>query len=72
MSESRRKSTLEIIENIFKALEDGKYHTISDISQKAASNWNTIKSQVELVKKIQELPTLDIIHASKQILVKKK
>jgi len=35
------------------------------------SNWNTIKNQVEFIKKIQELPKIDIIHASKQILVKK-
>ena len=61
----------DIVENIYKALEDGKYHTISDISTKAKSNWSTIKNQVELIRKIQDLPKLDIIHASKQILVKK-
>jgi hypothetical protein len=52
-------------------LDDGKFHTISDISEKANSNWTTIKNQVELIKKIQDLPKIDIIHASKQILVRK-
>lgn len=59
------------MENIYQALGDGKFHTISDISQKANSNWSTIKNQIELIKKIQELPKIDIIHASKQILVRK-
>ena len=71
MSDSQRKSTWQIIEKIFNALNDGRFHTISEISQKAKSNWITIKNQVELIKKIQDLPKLDIIHASKQILVKK-
>jgi hypothetical protein len=66
-----RKSTWQIIENIFNALDDGKFHTISEISQRANSNWSTIKNQVELIQKIQNLPKLDVIHASKQILVKK-
>ena len=59
------------MENIYQALDDGKFHTISDISQRANSNWSTIKNQIELIKKIQELPKIDIIHASKQILVRK-
>jgi len=59
------------VENIYQALDDGKFHTISDISQRANSNWSTIKNQIELIKKIQELPKIDIIHASKQILVRK-
>lgn len=71
MSESQRKTTWQIVENIYQALEDGKFHTISDISQIANSNWTTIKNQVELIKKIQQLPEIDIIHASKQILVRK-
>jgi hypothetical protein len=36
------------------------------------SNWNTIKNQIELIRKIQNLPKLDVIHASKQILVRKE
>jgi len=71
VSESQRKTTWQIVENIYQALEDGKFHTISDISQIANSNWTTIKNQVELIKKIQQLPEIDIIHASKQILVRK-
>ncbi|MFX0026444.1 MAG: hypothetical protein ACFE8M_08500, partial [Candidatus Hermodarchaeota archaeon] len=59
------------VENIYNALDDGKFHTISEISELAKSNWSTIKSQIELIKKIQDLPKLDIIHASKQILVRK-
>jgi len=62
---------LSIVENIYKALNDGKYHTISDISQKANSNWSTVKNQIELIRKIQGLPKIKIIHASKQILVRK-
>ncbi|MFX1409565.1 MAG: hypothetical protein ACFFA6_04380, partial [Promethearchaeota archaeon] len=72
INQSQRKSTWEIIKNIYNALNDEKFHTISDISQKANSNWSTIKNQVELIKKIQDLPKIDIIHASKQILVRKK
>ena len=60
-----------IIESIYEALDDGKYHTISDISNKVKSNWTTIKNQVDLIIKIQEQPKLDKIEASKQILVKK-
>ncbi|MHA1192179.1 MAG: hypothetical protein ACTSP9_07755 [Promethearchaeota archaeon] len=52
-------------------MEDGKYHTISEISKEAKSNWKTIKKQVDLINKIQEMPKLEIIHAAKQILVKK-
>ena len=62
---------MQIVENIYNALDDGKFHTISEISEKAKSNWSTIKIQVELIKRIQDLPKLDIIHASKQILVRK-
>lgn len=69
---SQRKSTLQIIDNIFNALEDGKFHTISEISEMAKSNWSTIKNQIEIIKKIQALPKLEIIHASKQILVRKE
>lgn len=71
ISQSHKKTTLKIVENIFNVLDDGKYHTISEISLMAKSNWKTIKNQVELIKKIQDLPKLDIIHASKQILVRK-
>lgn len=71
ISQSHKKTTLQIVENIFNVLDDGKYHTISEISLMAKSNWSTIKNQVELIKKIQDLPKLDIIHASKQILVRK-
>ncbi|MFX1278788.1 MAG: hypothetical protein ACFFA3_05175 [Promethearchaeota archaeon] len=60
------------MENIYKALDDGGYHTISDIAQKSNSNWSTIKNQVKLIQKIQSLPKLEIIHASKQILVKRE
>ncbi|MFX1461338.1 MAG: hypothetical protein ACFFBT_17970, partial [Promethearchaeota archaeon] len=59
------------VENIYNALDDGKFHTISEISELAKSNWSTIKNQIELINKIQDLPKLDIIHASKQILVRK-
>ena len=38
----------------------------------AKSNWSTIKNQIEIIKKIQALPKLEIIHASKQILVRKE
>jgi len=62
---------LEIVENIYNALNDGKFHTISEISEKANSNWSTIKNQIEIIEKIQNLPKLDIIYASKQILVKR-
>jgi hypothetical protein len=72
MSQSHRKSARKIVENIYNALDDGKFHTISEISQMAKSNWITIKKQIELIEKIQNLPKLDIIHASKQILVRKK
>ncbi|MFX1572926.1 MAG: hypothetical protein ACFFB0_09260 [Promethearchaeota archaeon] len=63
---------MQIVENIYNALDDGKFHTISEISEKANSNWSTIKNQIELIIRIQELPEIDIIHASKQILVRKK
>ncbi|MFX1256788.1 MAG: hypothetical protein ACFFAN_02935 [Promethearchaeota archaeon] len=66
----QRKNTKQIIENIYKALADGKYHTISEISRLAKSNWNTIKNQIALIVKIQELPNLKVINASKQVLVK--
>lgn len=62
---------MEIVENIYNALNDGKFHTISEISEKANSNWSTIKNQIEIIEKIQNLPKLDIIYASKQILVKR-
>ncbi|MFX1444824.1 MAG: hypothetical protein ACFFHV_15535 [Promethearchaeota archaeon] len=68
---AQRKTTLKIIEGIYNALEDGKFHTISEISGLAKSNWRTVKNQVDLVKKIQELPRIEIIEASKQILVRK-
>ena len=67
----QRKTTIEIIEGIYKALGDGKYHTISEISGLAKSNWRTVKNQIYLVKKIQEMPNIEIIQASKQILVRK-
>ena len=70
-SASLRKSSIKIVENIFQALDDGKFHTISDISRISRSNWRTIKNQVELIKKIQELPKIEILHASKQVLVRK-
>jgi hypothetical protein len=59
------------LEQIYKVLDDGKLHTISEISQLSNSNWNTIKNQVEFIKKVQDLPKIDIVHASKQILVRK-
>jgi len=62
---------LQIVDNIYIALDDGKFHTISEISQKAKSNWSTVKNRIELIKMIQDLPKIDIIHASKQILVRK-
>jgi len=67
----QRKTTIKIIEGIYNALEDGKFHTISDIASLAKSNWRTVKNQIDLVKKIQEMPKIEIIPASKQILVKK-
>jgi hypothetical protein len=68
---AQRKTTLKIIEGIYKALDDGKFHTISEISGLAKSNWRTVKNQVTLVTKIQEMPKIEIIKASKQILVRK-
>ncbi len=68
---AQRKTTLKIIEGIYKALKDGKFHTISEISGLAKSNWRTVKNQVDLVKKIQDLPKIEVIQASKQILVRK-
>ena len=59
------------MENIYNALEDGKYHTINDISRQSNSNWRTIKKLIELIQRIQELPKLKVLHASKQVLVKK-
>lgn len=67
----QRKTTIEIIEDIYKALEDGKYHTISEISGAAKSNWRTVKNQVYLVKKIQVMPKIEVIQASKHILIRK-
>ncbi|TFG02421.1 MAG: hypothetical protein EU540_01570 [Promethearchaeota archaeon] len=67
-----RKNTSQIIESIYNALGDGRYHTISEISRLAGSNWITIKNQVDIIVKIQELPNLKIINASKQVLVKKE
>ncbi len=67
----QRKNTLKIIEEIYKALEDGKFHTISEISGIAKSNWRTVRNHVHLVKKIQEMPKIEVINASKQILVRK-
>lgn len=68
----QRKNTSQIIESIYKALGDGRYHTISEISRLVKSNWTTIKNQVDIIIKIQELPKLKIINASKQVLVKKQ
>jgi hypothetical protein len=62
---------LKIIEGIYDALKDGKFHTISEISDIAKSNWRTVRNQVDLVKKIQKMPKIEVIHASKQILVRK-
>lgn len=67
----QRKTKIKIIEGIYKALEDGKYHTISEISGLAKSNWRTVKNQVYLVKKIQEMPKIEVLQASKQILIRK-
>lgn len=60
------------MDNIYNALEDGKYHTISDISHQSNSNWRTIKNQIDIIQKIQGLPKIQIIHAAKQVLVKKE
>ncbi|MFX1394244.1 MAG: hypothetical protein ACFFAH_11780 [Promethearchaeota archaeon] len=68
----QRKNTIQIIESIYKVLEDGKYHTISEISRLAKSNWSTVKNQINIIVKIQKLPKLDMINASKQVLVKKQ
>ena len=67
----QRKTTIKIIEGIYNALEDGKFHTISEIASLAKSNWRTIKNQIDLVAKIQEMPKIEVIQASKQILVRK-
>ncbi|TFG24393.1 MAG: hypothetical protein EU529_04295 [Promethearchaeota archaeon] len=67
-----RKNASQIIESIYNALGDGRYHTISEISRLAKSNWTTIKNQIDIIVKIQELPNLKIINASKQVLVKKQ
>lgn len=67
----QRKTTIKIIEGIYNALEDGKFHTISEIASLAKSNWRTVKNQIDLVAKIQEMPKIEVIQASKQILVRK-
>jgi len=67
----QRKTTIEIIERIFNALEDGKFHTISEVASIAKSNWRTVKNQVDLIKKIQEMSKIEVVHASKQVLVRK-
>ena len=67
----QRKTRIEIIDKIYNALEDGKFHTISEIASISKSNWRTIKNQVDLVKIIQEKPKIEVIQAAKQILVRK-
>ena len=69
--EKERKNTLKIIENIFDVLEDGNLHTISNISRQTKSHWNTIKNQVDLILKIQEMPKIEVLKTEKQTLVRK-
>jgi len=66
----RKKTKKEIIENIYDVLQDGKIHTISDISHQIKSHWRTVKNQVDIILKIQEKPKIEILRASKQTLVR--
>ena len=62
---------MSIIENIFNVLQDGNLHTISNISKQAKSHWKTVKNQIEIILKIQEMPKIEVLKTDKQTLVRK-
>jgi hypothetical protein len=67
---NKRKNSIEIIDGIYKALQDGNIHTISNISRQANAHWKTIKNHINIIARIQELPKIEILKASNQTLVR--
>ncbi|MFX1239007.1 MAG: hypothetical protein ACFFAS_04335 [Promethearchaeota archaeon] len=67
-----RKTALEIIAKIFEVLQDNKLHTISDISRQSNIHWKSIKNQLDIILKVQDLPKIELLEASKQLLVRVK
>lgn len=68
---TERKTLIEIVNNIFDVLEDGKLHTISNLARETKSNWRTIKNQVNLIVEIQRRPKIEILNSTNNILVRK-
>jgi len=70
LSKKKRKNSIEIIEGIYNVLQDGKIHTISDISSQANAHWKTIQNHINIIAKVQELPKIEILKASNHTLVR--
>jgi len=56
---SRRKNNREIVEAIFKVLNDGNVHNADEIARLSGCSWRSVVNWLDLIVKIQSMPKVE-------------
>ena len=65
-----RKDPLEIIEEIFKALERGRPFSINELSKETGIHNITIKRYVKIIQVVRKEPQIEVIKTGHSIILR--
>jgi len=65
-----RRDPLEILEEIFKVLEEGRALSINQISQRTGIHNITVRRYVQVIETIRKEPQIEVIKTSHSIIIR--
>ena len=65
-----KKDPINIIERMFKALEEGKPFSINELAQETGCHNLTIRKYVRLIEIVREEPAIEIIKTRHSIIIR--
>lgn len=67
-----KRDPLEIIEEMFEALDSGKPFSINSLSKETGIHNVTIKRYIKIIKKVRKEPKLEVIRTRHSIILRAK
>jgi hypothetical protein len=65
-----RKDPLEIMNEIFRALEEGRPCSINELSKETGLHNLTVRKYVRIIELVRKEPTIEVIKTSHSIIVR--
>lgn len=65
-----RKDPLEIIEAIFKALEEGRPFSVNELAQETGMQNITVRKYIEIIETVRKEPMLEVIKTRHSIIIR--